>query len=208
MMSMNDVNVPALKDRATKIITDPKNEWLKIEPEPTTVEQLYKGYIIPLAAIGPIAAFIGGVLIGTPVPFVGLVRVGLITGLVTAVMTFVMVLLGTYLNAFIISKLAPSFDSRSDDRQALKLVAYASTPMWIAAVLQIVPMLGVLAILAGLYCLYVFYLGLPVMMKTPEAKVIPYMAVSAIVIIVVTFVLGMITAMFAGGAMLTGAVLT
>lgn len=208
MMSMNDVNVPALKERVTKIITDPANEWRTIEPEPTTVEQLYKGYIIPLAAITPIASFIGGVLIGTPVPFAGMVRTPLFSGLVVLVVTFVMALIGAYLNAFIISKLAPSFDSVSDDRQALKLVAYATTPLWVAGILNLVPVLGMLAILAGLYCLYVFYLGLPVMMKTPEEKVIPYLLVSAIVIIIVTMVLGMITAVFAGGALLTSAVLS
>ena len=208
MMSMNDVNVPALKERVTRIITDPKNEWLRIEPEPTTIEQLYKGYIIPLAAIPAIASFIGSVVIGSWVPFVGLVRVGLIAGLVSAILTFVMTLIGVYINGFVISKLAPTFDSRSDDRQALKLVAYAMTPMWVAGVLNIIPMLGILGILAALYCIYVFYLGIPVMMKTPDAKVIPYMAVSAVVIIVVSIVLGMITAMFAGTALLTSAALS
>ena len=48
MMSMNDINVPALKERVTKIITDPSNEWLTIEPEPTTIEQLYKAISFPL----------------------------------------------------------------------------------------------------------------------------------------------------------------
>lgn len=202
MMSMNDVNVPALKERVTKIITDPANEWRRIEPEPTTVSQLFTGYIIPVAAIPAVASFIGSVLIGAP--FIG--RSSPVYALVVAVLTLGMTLLGTYVSAFIISKLGPTFASISDDRQALKLVAYASTPVWVAGILNIVPFLGILAILAWLYCIYVFYLGLPVMMKTPQDKVIPYMVVSALVMIVVSVFLMFIAMSVAGAMLVTSAI--
>jgi hypothetical protein len=202
MMSMNDVNVPALKERVTKIITDPANEWRRIEPEPTTIQQLFSGYIIPVAAIPAVASFIGSVLIGAP--FIG--RSSPIYALVVAVLTLGMTLVGTYLAAFVISKLGPTFASISDDRQALKLVAYSYTPLWVAGILNIVPMLGILSILAWLYCIYVFYLGLPVMMKTPQDKVIPYMVVSALVMIVISVVLGIIAVTIAGAMLVTSAV--
>lgn len=201
MMSMNDVNVPALQERVTKIITDPKNEWLRIEPEPTSVADLYKGFIIPVAAIPVVASFIGSVVIG--LPFIG--RSNPISALVIAVFTLAMTLVGTYVSAFIVSKLAPTFSSVSDDRQALKLVAYSYTPLWVAGILNIVPLLGTLALLAWLYTIYVFYLGVPVMMKTPSDKVVPYMVVSALVMIVVSIVLGMIAFSIAGAMVLTSA---
>ncbi len=202
MMSMNDVNVPAIKERLTKIITDPANEWRRIEPEPTTVQQLYTGFIIPVAAIPVVASFIGSVVIG--VPFLG--RTGPIAGIVTAVFALAMSLIGTYVSAFIISKLAPTFASVSDDRQALKLVAYSSAPVWVAGILNIIPFLGMLAILAWFFTIYVFYLGVPVMMKTPQDKVIPYMIVSAIVMIVVSITLAMIGFAVAGAMLVTSAV--
>ena len=202
MMSMNDVNVPAIKERVTKIITDPANEWRRIEPEPTTIQQLYTGFIIPVAAIPVVASFIGNVLIG--VPFVG--RQNPIFALVVAVVTLGLSLVGTYASAFIISKLAPSFGSVSDDRQALKLVAYATAPVWVAGVLNVLPFLGFLVFFVWLYTIYVFYLGVPLMMKTPPDKVIPYMAVSAIVMIAVAIVMGMIAFAVAGAMFVTGAV--
>lgn len=202
MMSMNDVNVPALKDRVTNIIKDPANEWRRIEPEPTTIEQLYRGFIIPVAAIPVVAGFIGSVVIGTP--FIG--RTGPIAGIVTAVFALAMTLIGTYVSAFIISKLAPSFSSVADDRQALKLVAYSSAPVWVAGILNIIPLLGWLSMLAWFYTIYVFYLGVPVMMKTPQDKVIPYMAVSALVMIVVSFTLAMIGVAVATAMFFTSAV--
>jgi hypothetical protein len=62
-------------------------------------------------------------------------------------------------------------------------------------------MLAVLGIIAALYSIYLFYLGLPVMMKTPADKVIPYMAVSAVVIIVVYIVAALISGAITGARM-------
>jgi hypothetical protein len=103
----------------------------------------------------------------------------------------------------VIDRLAPTFQSRSSAIQALKLVAYAWTATWIAGVVSIVPALAALGILAGLYSIYLFYLGVTPMMKTPSEKVVPYMVVSALVIIVVMAVMGAITTAVTG-AMFVG----
>jgi hypothetical protein len=64
-------------------------------------------------------------------------------------------------------------------------------------VLYIVPPLAVIVLIAALYAIYLFYLGLPPVMSTPPNQVVPYMLVSAVVIIVISFVLGALaTAMF------------
>jgi hypothetical protein len=118
------------------------------------------------------------------------------------VVSWVLALVGVYVAALIINKLAPTFESTPNDLQALKLVAYSYTASWVAGIFYVIPALGILAGLAGLYSIYLFYLGLPVMMKTPQAKVIPYMVVSAVVIIVLVFVMAMVAAAITGvGAM-------
>jgi hypothetical protein len=70
--------------------------------------------------------------------------------------------------------------------------------VWIAGVLNLIPALSPLIILAALYAIYLFYLGLPTLMGTPSGQVVPYMVVSAIVIIIVSFVLGIVAATIAG----------
>jgi len=75
-------------------------------------------------------------------------------------------------------------------------VAFSSTASWVAGVLQLVPLLGPLALLAALYGVYLFYLGLPVVMRTPPNKVISYMVVSAVVIIVISLVTASISGVF------------
>jgi hypothetical protein len=198
MVTTVDTNPPSLQDRVKRIITDPKAEWPVIEREPATAEKLFREYIALLAAIPVLATMIGSVLIGVTIPFVGTVRTPIVQAIVTAVFSYIFALIGVYIAAFVVDKLAPTFDSKPDFTQALKLVAYAYTPVWIAGVLNIIPMLGILVLLAGLYSIYLFYLGLPVMMKTPEAKVIVYMIVAAVVMIVVGIVMGVISVALAG----------
>ena len=182
-----------LQTRVTNILTKPKEEWPVIAGETTDVATLFKSYIAILAAIPPIGTFIGTTLIGVTVPILGTYRVGMAHGLASACLQYVFGLIGVYVASFVIDKLAPTFQSQSSMVQALKLVAYASTPTWVAGVLYIIPMLGILAILAGLYGIYLFYLGVTPCMKTPGEKVIPYMVVSAIVIIIVMVVVGAIS---------------
>lgn len=198
MANMIDVNGPALKDRATRVLTDPKSEWPVIAAEATTTEKLYSSYIAPLAAIPVIANFIGSSIIGISLPFIGTYRVGIIRGLVSAFVTYVISLVLVYVAAMIIDKLAPKFDSIPNQIQALKLVAYSYTASWVAGVFMVIPLLSPLAILGGLYSIYLFYIGLPVMMKTPESKVVPYMVVSALVVIGLAIVVGLFTAAITG----------
>jgi hypothetical protein len=205
MESTVDTNPPSLQDRVKRIITDPKAEWPVIEREPTTVEKLYREYIALLAAIPVLAGLVGGVLIGGPTLF-GWSRTPVVAGVIGAIVGYLLALVGVYIAAFIVDKLAPTFDSQPNQMQALKLVAYAYTPAWVAGIAYLIPGLGTLIVLLGsLFSIYLFYLGLPVMMKTPQAKVIPYMLVAAVVIIILTFLLMMIVGLATAPFLLMGA---
>ncbi|MQA29568.1 MAG: DUF1282 domain-containing protein [Luteitalea sp.] len=191
-----------IKTRAVNVLKTPGAEWARIAAEPATVNSLIVGYAAPLAAIPAVCSFIGSTAVGVPVPFVGTIRIGVGRGLVTAILSWVFALVGVYVASLVVEKLAPQFRSRGDLVQAMKLVVFAYTPVWVAGVLNIFPPLSVLAILAAFYAIYLFYLGLPPVMGTPQESVIPYMAVAAIVIIVITVVLGACAAAIAGlGAM-------
>jgi Yip1-like protein len=184
---------PNLVARVTNILTKPAEEWPVIAAEPEDLASIMQGYAAPLAAIPAICSWIGWSLIGVSVPFLGTIRPSLARGLARAIVSWVLALVGAYVAALVIEKLAPTFKSSGATTRALKLVVYASTPVWVAGVLNLVPALSPLVIVAALYAVYIFYLGLPVLMQTPRDQVIPYMVVSALVIVVISFVLGIIT---------------
>ena len=168
---------------AREILLHPKQEWLVIEKEPTSVSDLYRSYIAPLAAIGPLAAVIGLSAFG--------VR-SLGRALVSGIASWVLALIGVFVLSLIIDGLAPSFAGQRDRVQALKLAAYASTAAWCAGIFALVPPLAFLGVL-GLYSLYLFYSGTPVLMKVPREKSTGYTLVvvaSAVVVFAIVLWIG------------------
>jgi hypothetical protein len=182
--------------RVKAILFQPSSEWPVIAAEDTSPTSLYTSYVLPLAAIGPVAQFIGMVLIGVSVPFVGTMRIGALSGLGMAVTSYVLGLVAVYVMALIANALAPSFKGQQSLPQALKLVAYAYTPAWLAGILGVLPFLGILALVASLYALYLLYLGLPVMMKCPRDKALGYTAVLVVLGIVAGIVISLATHLF------------
>lgn len=194
-----------LIERVKGILLSPKTEWEKIAAETTDVKSLYMGYAMILAAIPAICGFIGSTVIGVSLPIVGTIRTGVAAALVQLVLSYVLGLAVIYVVSLIVNALAPTFDGQKDPIQALKLVVYASTPVWLAGVFSLIPLLGVLGILAGLYGLYLLYIGLTPLMKNPQDKSIGYTALIIVCYIVLAIIMGVIVAAVAGtGAALRG----
>jgi hypothetical protein len=181
-----------LQTRVKGILTNPRAEWLAIAAEPDDVAATYRDYIVLLAAIPAISIFLGLTIFG--VPLFG--RYAISTALGSAVAMYISSLVAPFIAAVVLEKLAPRFQSSGSTARALKLVAYASTPVWVAGVAYLVLMLAPLAIIAMLYAIYLLYVGMPVLMKTPYDKVVPFMVVAALVIIVLNVVLRSIVAVF------------
>ena len=185
--------------RAKSMLLAPRAEWPLVAAEPDTVGGLYSGYIAVVAAIPAIAHFLSSTLIGVSVPFLGAFRVPLAAGITSAVLRYVLSLIGVFVLALIVDALAPSFGGEKNRVQALKTVAYAFTASWVASIIGIIPGLGLLAALAGgIYSIYLLNMGLPFTMKCPPEKAIGYTAVSAIVAIIIWWVLALVVGSMAG----------
>jgi hypothetical protein len=189
--------VPAgLPARAKNILLTPDREWAVIDGEFATVASLYTGYIVILAAIGPVATFIHGVVFGYGA-FGFTYHPSFFGALINAIVSYALSLGGAYVLALIIDALAPTFKGQKNFVQALKLVAYASTASYLAAIFQLVPGLGILGLL-GLYSAYLFFKGLPVLMKSPQDQTVAYTAVIIVAAIVVAVIIGALTAGLTG----------
>ena len=135
----------ALVERVTNILLKPKIEWPRIAEEPATTSSIFTGYVMILAAIGPIALALTG-------------SVGI------AVASYGLGLGVTWLLAMIVDALAPTFGGEKNFIQSLKLTAYSYTAAWIAGIFQLIPLLGgFLSLLGAVYAWYTFYLGVVVM---------------------------------------------
>src|SRR4029077_2061088 len=117
------------------------------------------------------------------------------------VMMFVSALIGVFLVGLIINALAPTFSGQRDQRQALKVAAYSLTPAMLSSVLALSPILPtLLQLLAGLYGIYVLYLGLPVLMQAPQEKSFGY----TVSVVICTILVGVVFAVVSSVAHIGG----
>jgi Yip1 domain len=172
--------------RVRNIIMTPKTEWPVIAAEEPNTAEIFKGYVLPLALIPAIAYVIGLGVIGMGM------KSSFSWGIAMGLIQFILAFAGVYISAYVIAFLAPKFGSQQDMGRAVQLVAYSYTPAWVAGILSIVPALGILALVGGIYGLYLMYLGLPHMMKTPQDKVIAYLVVSIIAVIVTYWIITLV----------------
>jgi len=191
-----------LTDRAKDILLKPKEEWALIDREPATIGGLYTGYVMILAAI-PAVAFLIGMLLFMPRISIPGLSLGISTGSIIAgaVVQYVMSLASVYIMALIIDGLAPTFNSQKNQIQAFKVAAYYPTAAWVAGIVLLLPQLAILMAIGSLYGLYLLFLGLPVLMKTPEDKKVAYFVTTLVIAFVIFIVIGQISNRIVYGGM-------
>jgi hypothetical protein len=177
--------------RAQDMLLQPKQTWPQIAAEPASVASIYQQWLVILAAIPAVAGFIGYSLIG-----VGF-RIPLSTGLVQMLLSYGLSLAMVYLMALVVDALAPSFGGRKNFLAAFKLVAFSCTAAFVGGVFSLIPALSVLGLLASIYSIYLLYLGLPVLMGSPQEKSPAYTAVVVVISVVAALLIGSLNAAMA-----------
>jgi len=186
-------------NRVKNILVTPKTEWQTIDGENESHVAVLTKYVLLLAAIPAVAAFIGYGLIGHSV--FGFRFASIDWGIKQAIVQYITMVGSVYITALVIYLLAESFGSKKDFDKAFSLVAYAFTPAFVGGIFFIYYPLTILASLAGIYGLYLLYVGLVPMMKTPDDKRISYFVVSLVVMVAAVVLLGIIlSAILIGGA--------
>lgn len=194
---MTDTSKSAFVERVKAMVMRPKDTWPAIATENTTPGELLTGYAAPLAAIGPVAGFVGGQLFG--MSLLGITyKPGFMEGLSSAVLTFVVSLIGVVILALLADWLAPKFGGTADRRGAFRLVIYGATASWLGGIFGLIPALSVLGLLLALYTLYVIYTGIGPMMKVPDDKRAGYAAVTVIAAILLNIAVGAVAATVTG----------
>lgn len=168
-------------ERVKRILLDPKSEWPRIASEPASVQSIYTGWVMILAAIGPIMVLLSSLTFSA---------LGLAFGVRAALAMYVIALVTVAVIALVADLLAPSFGGTKDYVRSLKLVAYSFTAVWVAEIALIVPLLGgIVVLIGGIYAFYLFLLGAPLLGRSSSARAVPYTIVVVLGTIVLSFVI-------------------
>jgi hypothetical protein len=187
-----------LIERVKNILLTPKTEWDVVNGESATPMSLLTGYVLPLAIVAAAGSMLKGLL------FAG--AFGIKYFIIAAIIAFVATIIAFYVTVIIMDMLAPSFSSEKDLNKSAQLVAYSSTPSYVAGLLSFIPIIGWLIAIAGwAYGIYLMYLGIGPLKKTPEDKKIVYMLVTYVILIAIYFVIAAILGAILFAAMGFGA---
>lgn len=169
-------------ERVKNILLTPKTEWEVINGETATTQSLLMGYVLPLSLVAAAGSLLQGLL------FAGVL--GLKYFIITAVIAFIASIIAFYVSVIIVDMLAPSFGSEKNMGKSAQLVAYSGTPSYIGGLLSFIPVIGwLIALAAWAYGIYLMYLGIGPIKKTPEDKKVVYMIVAFLIMIVLYFIL-------------------
>jgi len=192
-----------LTDRVKGILLSPQREWNAIAAQPASAMDLWLGYVIPLALIGPAALAIAQVAFGTAFPLVGVVKATLATGIAAALLTFAFTLVQVAVLAWAVNAMAPKFGGVADRTAALKVVAYSMTPVWLASILYLLPVLAFLWVVGALYAFLLCLFGLRVLMRCAPQQALGY----AFATLGIGFALWLVTGMIVTALMGVGPVM-
>lgn len=187
-----------LIERVKNILVTPQTEWMVVDTENATPQSLLIGYVLPLSIISAIGPILSGIFLSS--------GLGITFFVITAFIAFISTLIGYYISVYIVDLLAPSFSSEKNLNKSAQLVAYSSTPIYIAGFLSFIPVIGgLLKFVAIVYSIYITYLGLGPLKQTPEDKKVIYLLVAILVMVGITIIVaavlgGILFAAFGMGA--------
>lgn len=184
--------------RATAIVFRPRTTWRRIAVETTSARALVFGYVVPLAAIGPLATYIALRVTGVRIAADRVYHASVATALAESLTSYGFALGGVALVTLIIAGLSPRFGvSRSLDR-ALRVVAYAFTPVWIAGATLLVPALTPTLLVAAAYAVVLLALGIETVLGAARGRAALFAAMAIGCALASGFVLGASAAVVRG----------
>jgi hypothetical protein len=173
------MNIMKMIGQAKNILFNPKGTMEKLKSETVSMMDI----IIYLALVG--APTFLGILLGYGFFWLGGFGGLLGYAFAMAIITYILSIVGIIIFGFILNALAGNFKSVKNKMQAMKLVSFAATPWLLLGIVNIYPAAALIALLGGIYGLYILYLGLPILMETPKEQQMTYFIIGLIVYIVV-----------------------
>ncbi len=177
--------------RVKRILLSPKEEWKVIKEEDLSMSDLYLRYALTLVVAFSFAKALGLIFFGFPMGHTGVtLPVSLIIG--QALFEILLQMGNLLLAAVVVHYVGIRFGGTDDFLAANKLVVFSSTPARLGGLLGIFPPLWALIWLFGLYGLYLFYLGIPVLLGIPHNKRLTFFGACLVILMALFFLIGLV----------------
>ncbi len=176
----------AIIKRVINLITKTKEEWDKIQGESLTIKDLYLRYAVILYALPSAAVLVGMIIAGAPIGM----------SLAMAIALYILTLVVVFLIGLLIDVIGPQFGAARDMVSSQKLAVYSLSPYAVLGILFILPMRGFfyggglfyLVMIISLYSFYLMYVGVLKLKGIAPDKVIPFIAIMAVIWLILIYI--------------------
>ncbi|MCB1735433.1 MAG: YIP1 family protein [Gammaproteobacteria bacterium] len=154
------------------LLSQPAAEWAKIRDRRCSISGCFSTHISILALIPALAGYIGITQVGWQFGS-QTVKLDPDNAITVTIVFYLAMLFAVLVVGKMIDWMSQTYDVRQPLSQSIALSAYTATPLFLAGVFQLNPIVW-LNFLIGLpvigYTVYLLYTGLPIMMEIPEEK--------------------------------------
>jgi hypothetical protein len=151
----------------------PRAEWKSISDEQTDLTQFGLTRLIFFAAVPAAAFLIGLTQVGWSLSGTEFNKVAVNYAFLMAVAFYVLIFVATLLMTYFTFKMEKAFGTEASFERCLIFVTYTATPMYVAGLVGLLPIVWlcmVVLMVAVFYSLYLLYVGIPLYMSIPEGK--------------------------------------
>ncbi|MDY0104945.1 MAG: Yip1 family protein [Lentimicrobium sp.] len=171
-------------ERLKSLLLFPSYEWKVISLEKRPLNEDFNQFAFRLILLGALAQFIGSFIYVRNELDIDAYRFSF--PLVQAGFYIIIQVTLLLISAFFVNRMALKFGSVRHFKSSARLVMYSASPVLLMYVLVNLNSLFFLALIPGLYSFYLFWVGLPILMGTKQAKRFSF------VLIYLIFTIGML----------------
>jgi hypothetical protein len=168
-----------LLSHAFGLFTHPDQEWDDIRREHARPTRVYVTYVVLLAAIAPICAYVSTAYFGWTVGNDRLIKLTEISAAQLSILTYAAMLVGVFALGYAINWMARTYGAHEepDAANGIALAAYSCTPLFLAGFALLYPEPWFNAIVftaAAAYGAWLMYDGLPIVMGIEKERAVMY----------------------------------
>lgn len=155
------------------LFSDPKSEWGKIREQKYSIVQCYTRHTLLLALVPVLSGFIGTTQVGWQIGAGDAIKLTTGSAFRIVILYYPAMLVAVYSVGWVIHWMGKTYGANQPLSQCIVLASYTATPLFLIGIMELYPILW-LNLVLGLpvlgYTVYIFYLGVPIMMQISEER--------------------------------------
>ncbi len=155
------------------LLKKPDVEWREIRSQPASISEVYLTLVIVLGAIAPICGFIGTTMVGWNIGDGPVIKLTTASALKIAVLFYLAILIAVFAIGWMIKWMGETYGFDRSLARCIQLSALVAAPLMILGVFLLFSEVWIIYLIglpAVMYCVYLLYSGVPIMLDLPKEK--------------------------------------